>query len=62
MNGESRRLEDGATISALVAELDLAGRRIAVEVNREIVPASEYAHRQLRDGDAVEIVHFVGGG
>jgi sulfur carrier protein len=62
VNGERRRLEDGATISELVAELDLAGRRIAVEVNREIVPASEYARRQLHEGDAIEIVHFVGGG
>ena len=62
VNGESRRLAEGATVFDLVTELDLAGRRIAVEVNREIVPASEYRERRLSEGDAIEIVHFVGGG
>jgi sulfur carrier protein len=62
VNGERRRLPDGATIADLVAELELRGRRIAVEVNRDILPAAEYAGRRIRDGDAIEIVHFVGGG
>ena len=62
INGENRSLRDGATVSELIAELALTGRRIAVEVNREIVPASEYGTRRIADGDTIEIVHFVGGG
>ena len=62
VNGEERPLEDGKTIADLLAELSLGGRRIAVELNRDIVPAAEYASRAIRDGDSVEIVQFVGGG
>ncbi len=62
LNGESRVLEPGATVARLVASLDLAGRRMAVEINEEVVPRSEYAERVLGDGDRVEIVHAVGGG
>ena len=62
VNGEERPLEDGKTIADLLAELSLGGRRIAVELNRDIVPAAEYASREIRDGDSVEIVQFVGGG
>jgi len=45
-----------------VATLGLGPRRIAVEVNRAVVPRAEYDVTALRDGDAVEIIHFVGGG
>jgi sulfur carrier protein len=62
INGERRAFGDGKTIADLLAELALAGRRVAVEVNRDIVPAAEYASRALADGDTVEIVQFVGGG
>lgn len=62
LNGESRPLEPGTTVAALVARLDLGGRRMAVEVNEEVIPRSEYAGRVLGDGDRVEIVHAVGGG
>ncbi|MCH9671184.1 MAG: sulfur carrier protein ThiS [Gammaproteobacteria bacterium] len=62
LNGEPRSLADGATVAHLIAELDLANRRTAVEVNREVVPRSTYADVTLNDGDAVEIVHAVGGG
>ena len=62
VNGEERPLEDGKTIADLLAELSLGGRRIAVELNRDIVPAAEYASRAIRDRDTVEIVQFVGGG
>lgn len=50
------------TVADLVAELGLGARRIAVEVNREIVPREDYAHCRLHAGDAIEVVHFVGGG
>ena len=62
LNGEPRLLEPGATLAALVASLDLGGRRMAVEVNEEVIPRSEYAGHVLGDGDRVEIVHAVGGG
>ena len=59
---ETRRLPPGATVADLVATLGLGPRRVAVEVNREIVPRDTYAATVLRDGDAVEVIHFVGGG
>ena len=62
LNGQSRILEPGTTLAALVARLDLGGRRTAVEINEEVIPRSEYAGRVLGDGDRVEIVHAVGGG
>ena len=62
VNGEPRTLTDGATVADLVAVLGLGPRRIAVEVNRAIVPRAEYGARTLGDGDAVEIIDFVGGG
>ena len=62
VNGEARPLEDGKTIADLLAELSLGGRRIAVELNRDIVPAAQYGSRAIREGDTIEIVQFVGGG
>ncbi len=46
----------------LLAEAGYAQRRVAVEVNREIVPKSEHARREIRDGDHIEIVQALGGG
>lgn len=62
VNGEARELADGTTIATLVAALDLAGRRIAVEVNEDIVPKGLHAQTPLHDNDRVEIVHAIGGG
>lgn len=62
VNGEARSLRDGTTISDLISEIGLAGRRVAVEINRNVVSRSEYPTRALVEGDHVEIVHFVGGG
>jgi len=62
VNDEPRTLETGASVADLVHTLGLGPRRIAVEVNRELVPRATYAATPLRDGDQVEIVHFVGGG
>ena len=62
LNGEARMLEPGTTLAALVASLDLGARRMAVEVNEEVIPRSEYADYVFVDGDRVEIVHAVGGG
>ena len=62
LNGEARALEPGTTLAALVASLDLGAKRMAVEVNEEVIPRSEYADYVFGDGDRVEIVHAVGGG
>ena len=62
MNDEPRVVDPGATVADLVAALGLGPRRIAVEVNRAIVPRAEYGVTALHEGDAVEIIHFVGGG
>jgi sulfur carrier protein len=62
LNGERRTLRAELTVAALLDELGLAGKRVAVEVNRDIVPRSEHATRRLREGDRVEIIHAIGGG
>ncbi len=61
VNGEHREVE-AATILALVEELGLDVRKVAVERNLEIVPRSLHASTALVDGDRVELVQFVGGG
>ena len=62
LNGEPRHLDPGATIAALLDAEGLAQRRVAVEVNGEIVPRGRQAEHALADGDKVEIVHALGGG
>jgi thiamine biosynthesis protein ThiS len=62
VNGEPRDLRDGVTVAELVNELGLRMRRIAVEINLDILAREQYAGRALCDGDVVEIVHFIGGG
>ena len=62
LNGEERECGEGMTLADLVAELGLGKRRIAVEVNRDIIPRDEYTTCRLQPGDTIEIVHFVGGG
>ncbi|GAB4353047.1 MAG: sulfur carrier protein ThiS [Gammaproteobacteria bacterium] len=62
LNGETREFPDAITAQRLLEELDLGDKRVAVEVNREIVPRSSYAQCVLRDGDRVEIVRAIGGG
>ncbi len=62
VNGEHRRIPSGTSLAGLVDELGLRGRRIAIEVNREIVPKDRYDDFPLSPGDRVEIVHAIGGG
>ena len=62
INGEDKDVADGITVADLVASLGLAGRRVAVERNREVLPASGWKSANLADNDVLEIVHFVGGG
>ena len=62
LTGEPRTLDPDTTVIALLQAEGLAGRRVAVEVNGEIVPRSRHDARLLADGDRVEIVHALGGG
>lgn len=62
VNGEARGVPAGASVADLLALIGLEARKVAVERNREIVPRSAYAATLLADGDAIEIVHFIGGG
>ncbi|EGH05847.1 sulfur carrier protein ThiS [Pseudomonas amygdali pv. morsprunorum] len=62
LNGEPFELPDGETVAALLIRLDLAGRRVAVELNLDIVPRSQHAATVLGEGDQVEVVHAIGGG
>jgi sulfur carrier protein len=62
VNGRTHRLEQPVEIAALLARLELAGKKVAVERNGEIVPRSAHARTLLADGDALEIVVAVGGG
>ena len=62
LNGETRQLPSPLTLAALLAAEGLAERRVAVEVNGEIVPRSRHGEQLLQQGDIVEIVHAMGGG
>jgi sulfur carrier protein len=62
LNGESVELPAALDVAGLLAHLGLGQKRVAVEVNREIVPRSRHAGHRLCEGDAVELVHAMGGG
>jgi len=62
VNGEKRELGDALSVAELLEALSLASQRLAVEVNEEIVPRSQYSAQRLKAGDRVEIVRAIGGG
>ncbi len=62
LNGEQRQLPDHFTAAQLVDLLELSGKRMAMEINREIVPRSTFAEHVIRAGDQIEIVGAIGGG
>lgn len=62
LNGEPRTFAGALSVRALLEAERLAARRVAVEVNGEIVPRGRHEHHMLADGDRVEIVHALGGG
>ena len=62
INGERCQLEAALNCAELLARLDLAGKRVALERNGEIVPRGRHAEQRLADGDKLEIVVAVGGG
>jgi thiazole synthase len=62
INGEDRRFDSALTISSLLDRLGMKPDRVAVELNRELVPRERWTATPLTDDDKLEIVHFVGGG
>lgn len=62
VNGDGVELAAEATIADLIEHMALTGKRLAVEVNEDIVPRSQHPEFRLQDGDRVEVVHAIGGG
>lgn len=62
VNGTPRQVRSGITVADLIAELGFAGRPVAVERNREVVPRKAHPETRLAAGDRLELVTFVGGG
>jgi len=62
LNGDQRELQGPLSISALLSQLDIDARRVAVELNLNVVKKTAYDSSLIKDGDEVEIVNFVGGG
>jgi sulfur carrier protein len=62
LNGQSRDCDPATTVAQLLEQAGYAGRRVAVELNQEIVPRSRHASQSLADGDRLEIVHAICGG
>lgn len=62
LNGEPFEMFDGQTVADLLVRLDLTGRRVAVELNLDIVPRSQHGETVLHEGDTLEVVHAIGGG
>jgi len=62
LNGSTRELPDNLSAGDLLLTLGLAGKRLALEINQEIVPRSAFDSHIIQPGDRVEIVHAIGGG
>ena len=62
INGEARELKGPVSVAGLLILIEVPQRKVAVERNREIVPKSQFDEVYLAEGDALEIVQFVGGG
>jgi thiamine biosynthesis protein ThiS len=62
VNGETREVARGASVADLINDLDLTPQRLAIELNLSILPRAKWSETELRSGDKLEIVHFVGGG
>ena len=62
INGESKQIAPHTTVAQLIEQMNLAGKRLAVERNGEIVPRGQHAQTELAAGDRLEIVVAVGGG
>ncbi len=61
INGETRNLPEKITVNDLLNEMKIEGK-IAIELNQEILPRSQFSEYQINPGDTLEIVHAIGGG
>ena len=62
INGDEKEFAEGLSLADLIAQLGMKADRVAVELNLEIVARGHWTETVLRNGDKLEIVHFVGGG
>lgn len=62
INGDRHQLEDGVSLSELLENLELTGKRVAVEINESIVPKSQHSNWTIQADDTIEIIHAIGGG
>ena len=62
INGENLDFEEELSLADLVEKLELASERVAIELNFQVVRKKEWAETKLKDGDNLEVIHFVGGG
>ena len=62
LNGAAKQVPQQSSIKGLLAEIGVLGERVAIELNQEVVPKSEYASLQLQAADQIEIIQAVGGG
>ena len=62
VNGEAMEIDPNLTLQQLLEQLNFKQQRLAVELNLEIIPRSQYTNYTLKEGDRVEIVHAIGGG
>ena len=62
LNGENKQVDTGTNIEQLLQVIGLGGKRLAIEVNEQIVPRSEFSETTLQESDKVEIVQAIGGG
>ncbi len=62
VNGEEKQFPELSTLAALIEHIGAKSDRVAIELNRDIIPRARWDATSLKDGDRLEIVHFVGGG
>lgn len=62
LNGESKKIESEVTLDRLLDLFSLPRARVAVELNRSVIRRADWPETSLRDGDVIEVIHFVGGG
>ena len=62
LNGKIQQVDENSSVQSVLEELRLQDKRVAVEVNREIIPYAKHAEHKLAEGDSVEIIQAVGGG
>jgi sulfur carrier protein len=62
LNGKDKSIDDELYLNTLIEQLELTGKRLAVEINREIIPKGEHSQYKIQDGDKIEIVFAIGGG